>query len=233
MQPNDQLNLQIPKFYFLLALLLLCLNFQLLLSSAAVNNYQKVTFKTEDEAVIEGSFFEGKKARAVVFAHGAVFSKEGWYPLAERLQKQGIASVAIDFRGYGNSKPGKSSELYYDILGAVDFLEKKGFEHIALVGGSMGGSAILRALGHKVDSRIDKVVLLAPAGGEVIKSHTIKKLFVVAEKDRFYSRVHTLYTASSEPKELKVYPGSAHAQHIFKTESGADLTNLIIYFLHD
>lgn len=123
--------------------------------------------------------------------------------------------------------------LYCDISGAVDFLEKKGFEQIALVGGSMGGTAILRALGRKVNPRIDKVALLAPAGGEAIKSRTIKKLFVVAEKDRFYSGVHTLYTASSEPKELKLYAGSAHAQHIFKTEYGADLANFIIYFLHD
>ena len=233
MQPKIRLNALILKIHFLLALLFPYFSLQLSPSSAAVNNYQKVTFKTEDGAVIEGSFFKAKKTRAVVFAHGAVFSKESWYPLAERLQKKGIASVAIDFRGYGNSTPGRSKELYYDILGAVDYLEKRGFEHIALVGGSMGGAAILGALGHKVNPRIDKVIILAPAGGEAIRSHTIKKLFIVAEKDRFYSRVHTLYTASSEPKELKVYPGSAHAQHIFKTESGDELTNFIIHFLRD
>jgi len=232
MQPKIRLNALILKIHFLLALLFPYFIFQLSLSSAAVNNYQKVTFKTKDVTLIEGSFFKAKKTRAVVFAHGAVFSKESWYPLAERLQKQGIASITIDFRGYGNSTPGRNNTLYYDILGAVDYLEKRGFEHIALVGGSMGGTAILHALGHKVNPRIDKVILLAPAGGEAIRSQTIKKLFIVAEKDRFYSRVHSLYTASTEPKELKVYPGSAHAQHIFKTESGADLTNFIIYFLH-
>jgi len=233
MELKIQFNSLIPKFHFLLVHLFPFFIIQLSLPSAGVTNYQKVTFKTEDGAIIEGSFFESKKTRAVVFAHGAVFSKESWYPLAERLQKVGITSISIDFRGYGNSTPGRSKELYYDISGAVDFLEKKGFEQIALVGGSMGGTAILRALGRKVNPRIDKVALLAPAGGEAIKSRTIKKLFVVAEKDRFYSGVHTLYTASSEPKELKLYAGSAHAQHIFKTEYGADLANFIIYFLHD
>ena len=234
MRSKGKPNLLILIFHFLLvALLFLSFRLQLPLSNAGVSDYQKVTFKTEDGAVIEGAFFKGIKTRAVVFAHGAIFNKESWYPLAERLQKQGVASIAVDFRGYGNSKPGKSRELYYDILGAVDYLERKGFKHIALVGGSMGGAAILRALGHKVSPRIDKVILLAPAGGEAIKSQTIKKLFVVAEKDRFYSGVYTLYKTSSEPKELKVYPGSAHAQHIFKSESGVDLTNFIIRFLHD
>ena len=99
--------------------------------------------------------------------------------MAKSLQKQGIASISIDFRGYGNSKTGRSSELYYDVLGAVDYLEKRGYEHIALVGGSMGGEAVLCALGHRVNPRIDKVVLLAPAGGEVIRSQTIKKLFKI------------------------------------------------------
>jgi dienelactone hydrolase len=222
-----------PKFHFLLAFLLFYLALQFSILSAGIASYQKVTYKTEDGVVIEGSFFKGKKARAVVFAHGAVFNKESWYPLAEHLQKKGIASISIDFRGYGNSDAGKSRELYHDILGAVSYLEKKGFDHIALVGGSMGAAAVLRALGHKENPRIDKVVLLAPAGGEAIRSHTIKKLFIVTEKDRLYQKVHSLYTASSEPKEFKVYPGSTHAQHIFKTDSGTDLTNFIVHFLRD
>jgi alpha-beta hydrolase superfamily lysophospholipase len=222
-----------PHLPLLLASLFLSFCLASSLSRANAGSFQKVTFKTEDGAIIEGTFFEEKKNRAVVFAHGKVFNKESWYPLCERLQKEGIASLAIDFRGYGNSKPGRNNEIYYDVLGAVEYLKKKGFEHIVLVGGSMGGTAILRALAHTSDPRIDKVVLLAPAGGEAIKSQRIKKLFVVAEKDGLYAMVYNLYQASSEPKEFKVYPGSAHAQHMFKGEYGADLTNLIIRFLKD
>ena len=203
------------------------------LSVSVASNYQEVTLRTEDGGKIVGSFFEEKKDRGVVFTHGAVFNKESWYSLSERLRKEGISSLAIDFRGYGDSVGGKSKELYYDVLGAVDYLEKRGIEHIALVGGSMGGAAILRALANKVNERIDKVVLLAPAGGEAIKSKIIKKLFIVSRMDKFYSRVHALYTASSEPKELKVYSNASHAQHIFKTEAEEDLTNLIITFLKD
>ena len=117
-----------PHFLFLLTRIFLSFCLGLTLSEADVSSFQTVTFTTEDGATIEGNFFKGKKGRAVVFAHGKVFNKESWYPLCERLQKEGIASLAIDFRGYGNSKPGKSNKIYYDVLGAVDYLEEQGFQ---------------------------------------------------------------------------------------------------------
>ena len=97
----------------------------------------------------------------------------------------------------------------------------------------MGGTAILHALEHRVNQTINKVILLAPAGGEPIKNKNIRKLFIVTKEDRFYSRVYALYTESSDPKELKVYPGTAHAQHMFKTESAQDIIILIINFLRE
>lgn len=197
------------------------------------STFRTVTFATDDGGTIGGSLFVAKQNRAVVFAHGAAFNKESWYSLAERLQKEGITALAIDFRGYGNSRPGRTAELYRDLLGALGYLEKEGCQHISLVGGSMGGAAILRALGHTVDPRIESVILLAPAGGDPSKSTTVRKLFVVAEQDRFRATVSTLYDGSAEPKQLKVYSGSAHAQHLFKTEHGKDLTSLIVHFLGD
>ncbi len=206
-------------------------SFFLFLSTAFAGNYQVVTFETKDGAQIEAAFFEAKKNQAVVFTHGAVFNKESWYPLAEKLKERGVSSLTIDFRGYGNSKPGKSGRLYYDVLGAVNYLEQRGFEQIALVGGSMGGSAILHALNHEVNPKINRIILLAPATGEPVKSKTINKLFIVTKGDRFYSTVYDLFAASAEPKELKVYPGASHAQHIFKDESGPGVEILIIDFL--
>ena len=64
-------------------------------------------------------------------------------------------------------------------------------------------------------------------------SHVESADFIVTENDRFYSVVYSLYKASSEPKELKMYPGSAHAQHIFKSEHEKNLTSFIIRFLDE
>ena len=199
---------------------------------ATTNGYELITYTTEDGGLIEASFFEGDQDLVVIFAHGAVFNKESWYFMAESLQKEGISSLSLDFRGYGNSKKGNTSKLSLDILGAIDYLKEKGFRKIAIVGGSMGGAAILNALDIKTDAVIEKVVLLAPAGGVGIASKSIKKLIVVSKDERLFTHVNTIYNESTQPKEMKVYPGSFHAQHMFKAEYSDELTNLIIDFLN-
>ena len=87
----------------------------------------------------------------VIFAHGAIFNKESWYFLAEKLQQKGIASLSIDFSGYGKSKAGTGG-LPNDILGAVAYLKTKKYNKIAIVGGSMEGAAVLNALKIKTDA---------------------------------------------------------------------------------
>ena len=201
------------------------------LGCSAEEAFEVVAFPTADGGLIEAALFAAEGDRAAVFAHGAVFDKESWYPQAERLQKAGVTALSIDFRGYGNSKAGTAAEKYHDILGAVAFLEAKGFEKIAVVGGSMGGAAVLRALAHSDSKAIVKAVLLAPAGGDPIASTTISKLFIVSEGDRLAATVQRLHEASTKPKELKVYPGNAHAQHLFKTEHAEDLMKRIIKFI--
>lgn len=67
-------------------------------------DFKLITYKTEEGGAIEASFFDGGKELAVVFAHGAIFNKVSWYFMAEKIQSKGVASLSIDFRGYGNSK---------------------------------------------------------------------------------------------------------------------------------
>ncbi|MDA2925437.1 alpha/beta fold hydrolase [Acidobacteria bacterium AH-259-L09] len=205
----------------------------LILSAGGKSPYETVTFETSDGAVIEADYFEGTTGRVVVFAHGAVFDKESWHVQARSLQERGISSLCINFRGYGNSLAGETNEKHQDVLGALKYLGSKGVERIGLVGGSMGGAEVNRALQYTHDPKVDKVLLLAPAGGEALENQSRKKLFVVAEGDFAAPVVRSMYEASSEPKELKVYSGSAHAQHLFKTEHGDDLSDLIIRFMKD
>ena len=199
---------------------------------ATNDGFELITYTTEDGGIIEASFFKGDQDLVVIFAHGAIFNKESWYFLAQRLQKENMSSLSLDFRGYGNSKKGSTSKRSLDILGAVDYLKGKGFKKIAIVGGSMGGAAVLNALDIKMDAVIRKVVLLAPAGGNRIASNSIKKLIVVSKNDGLFTRVNKIYNESSQPKKLKVYPGSIHAQHMFKAEYSNELIDLIIDFLN-
>jgi pimeloyl-ACP methyl ester carboxylesterase len=200
-------------------------------NSLTKNNFTLITYQTEDGGTIEASFFDGGKDLAVIFAHGAVFNKESWYFMAEKLQSKGVSSLSLDFRGYGNSKTGTTTNKAFDILGAIDYLKKEGFENIVLVGGSMGGAAILNALQIKTNTSIKKVVLLAPAGGEAVSSSSIEKLFIVSKNEGLFSKVEMLFNSSTQPKTLKIYEGSFHAQHMFKSSYADEIARLIIDFI--
>jgi dienelactone hydrolase len=180
-----------------------------------------VEIKTEAGGTFSAAFFEGGKDKVAVFVPGAVFNRESWFDVSLRLQQQGIASLSLD---------GKTGDA---VLAAVDFLKAKGFKNIVLVGGSMGGSAVLHALETRTDECISGVILLAPAGGPPVKSTEINKLFIVSKEDRLgiYPSVRNLYNNSSDPKKLEEFDGSEHAQHMFKTAHKEALTGLIVDFV--
>ncbi|MDH5366402.1 MAG: alpha/beta hydrolase [Cyclobacteriaceae bacterium] len=196
----------------------------------AQDAFELVHFDTEDGGKIEAAYLKADDDTAVIFAHGAIFNKESWYFLAEAFQKRGISALSIDFGGYNNSKAGNTGKKLYDILGAITFLEGKGFSDINIVGGSMGGAAVLGALSYK-NTSISKVVLLAPAGGSAIKSRDMDKLFIVSKEEGLYNRVKSIYNDSESPKVMKEYSGNAHAQHMFKTDYADELKALIIDFI--
>lgn len=95
----------------------------------------------------------------------------------------------------------------------------------------MGGAAVLSALSNNFIP-INKVVWLSPARGAAIVSTASDKLFVVSEKEGMFSRVMAIYNASAEPKQIKIYPGNAHAQHLFKTDVRDELIERIISFIN-
>ena len=94
----------------------------------------------------------------------------------------------------------------------------------------MGGSAVLQALVHVENVDVDAVVILA-ATGPAVKRADIRKLFAVSQGDRLSPRVKEVFEASSEPKELRILPGEAHAQHMFNTAHAEELMEAIVEFL--
>lgn len=210
---------------------LICIFFIISSSSVAIAKpYDLINFSTEDGGKIEAAFFESSHDKVVIFAHGAIFNKESWYFLAEAFQHKGISALSIDLRGYGNSVPGSTTKKMYDILGAITYLKEQGFTDINVVGASMGGAAVLMALANN-SIPISKVVLLAPAGGPAIKSTASDKLFVVSDNEGMFDRVMDIYTASAEPKQIQIYPGNTHAQHLFKTDIRDELIERVINFI--
>ena len=183
--------------------------------------YGEVVLTTKEGEKTGAAFFKGKTNRAAVFVPGAVFNKESWFFLARPLQLLGISSLSLDKR-----RP-------YAVISAIGFIKDKGLNSISLVGGSMGGGAILSALEQMTDQHVDRIALLAPYGGSPVTSRKTDKLFIVAKEDALglYPHVRSLYGNSSDPKIIKEYKGQEHAQHLFNGEHKEHLTRLIVDFI--
>ena len=202
---------------------------------------KRISFRTHDGGLIFGNLY-GTGERGVVLAHGGRFNKESWEPQARMLQTAGFRILAIDFRGYGQSRsPGQadalSAPLYLDVLGAVRYLRRTGSKTISVVGASMGGGAGADAMIAAHPGEIGRLVVLGGAAGngppEKIKG---RKLFIVAREDASATgprlpEIQKQYEKIPDPKRLILLDGSAHAQFLFQTEQGNRVMDEILRFL--
>jgi pimeloyl-ACP methyl ester carboxylesterase len=205
---------------------------------------EHVSFPTADGGLIHADLY-GKGDRAVVLAHGGRFNKESWKKQAEALEKAGFRVLALDFRGYGQSRgPGQSNPLgaplHLDVLAAVRYLKKTGVNSVSIVGGSMGGGAAGDASVQAEPGEIDRLVFLG-CGGSDTNPEKMKgrKLFIIARDDAGprdiprLPKVRESYVKTPGPKELIIVEGSAHAQFLFATEHGDRVMREILRFLRE
>lgn len=189
----------------------------------------EVSFDTADGGEIHALLY-GSGEHGVVLAHGGVFDKESWAPLAPRLAEAGLQVLAIDFRGYGLSKPGsQGNTLYLDVLAAISYLKAHGATRVSVLGASMGGGAVGRAAVMAGPGEIDRLILLAPVAipnpEQIHASHIV---YITTEDDPSVTRTRSQYKSAPEPKSFEILPGDSHAQHIFKTEQSEALVELIV-----
>jgi pimeloyl-ACP methyl ester carboxylesterase len=87
---------------------------------------------------------------AAVLCHGLGTDHRAMRPSAQRLARQGIATLTFDFRGHGRSDGAIDGDEAEDVLAAIGFLRsypKIDLRRIALVGHSLGALASIRAAG--------------------------------------------------------------------------------------
>ncbi len=220
------------------AILAVCLGLILFMTAAVSFSgeqeivWHEVTFPSPDSGTVSADIY-GSGDRGVVLAHGRIFDKVSWRPLALKLAREGMIALPIDFRGYGSSKAGdQENALYNDVLAAIAYLHESGVKKVSVIGGSMGGGAAARAAVESKAGAIDHLILLSPVPieqPEAISAASI--LYVVSAEEGLFEAVKSQYKKAPEPKRLEVLAGDAHAQHIFKTSLGPDLTKLILEFL--
>ncbi|MBM3204579.1 alpha/beta hydrolase [Candidatus Uhrbacteria bacterium] len=126
---------------------------------------ERITFQTSDGVNIVGTFIAPVNARrCVLLLHMMPADRSSWQELQNRLEDKGMASLAIDLRGHGESEGDQEfqAESEKDVEAALVWLEEKGFLHgqLAMVGASIGANLALQAVANHRD--IPKVVLLSP-----------------------------------------------------------------------
>ncbi len=205
---------------------------------------EHVSFPTRDGGLVHADLY-GRGDRGVVLAHGGRFNKESWRKQAQELERAGFRALAIDFRGYGQSRgPGHSdplsAPLHLDVLAAVRYLHKTGAKTVSVVGGSMGGAAAGAASVEAEPGEIDRLVFLGSGGSQNNpEKMTGRKLYIVARDDLGpgdvprLPKIRELYAKAPGPKELIIMEGSAHAQFLFTTDQGDRVMREIVRFLSE
>jgi pimeloyl-ACP methyl ester carboxylesterase len=108
---------------------------------------------------------EGKGSQTLIFIHGLGSYLPAWQLNIKDLQKH-FRCIALDLPGYGQSSKGDYAigmDFYAQTI--LDLMDKLNLKKVVLVGHSMGGQiALTTAL--KNSSKIERLILIAPAGLE-------------------------------------------------------------------
>ncbi|MGH9650044.1 MAG: alpha/beta hydrolase [Terriglobales bacterium] len=212
----------------------------MLAHSSVLEAPERVSFATQDGGLVYADM-NGKGDHGVVLAHGGRFNKESWEKQARALAAAGFRVLAIDFRGYGQSRgPGQSdpvsAPLHFDVLAAVRYLKETGAKTVSVVGASMGGVAAADASIEAGSGEIDALCCLAAwraarqrsSRGANYSSRPATTLPRVAHRGwSGFGRS----TRECQSRKLVILEGSAHAQFLFQTAQGERLMSEILRFL--
>jgi uncharacterized protein len=199
----------------------------LLLTLAACGSSEDVTtrmarFATADGVELVGDV-RGRGDAGVVLAHMYPTDRTSWSEFAELLAQEGFLTLAMDFRGFGDSGGSRDiSQLWQDVLAGADELRRRGARRVVVIGASMGGTAALVAASR---AELDGVVTLsAPstfmgiaAPAEVVAAVDEPKLFVAAQGDgQAALTAQSLYTTASGAKRVEIVTGSDHGTDLLE-----------------
>lgn len=129
-------------------------------------DFEEVTVRSRDGLKLAAWFIPAPGSdRAIVFVHGKDSCRScefqgRFVESACRLHAEGFNILMIDLRGHGQSEGrhltlGEHERL--DVLGAVDWLQQRGFSKIGVLGVSLGAASAARAAAD-------------PQGGQAIKA---------------------------------------------------------------
>lgn len=107
-----------------------------------------------------------QSAPVMVHVHGFAISGRYLLPTAQRLSAS-YRTIVPDLPGYGRSqRPARTLDIPQLSEALVELLDALHIERATLVGNSLGCPVICETV-HRVPDRVDRAVLVSPAGGRV------------------------------------------------------------------
>ena len=151
-------------------------------SPAFAETQQTVRLHTTDDVTVTGTYYpiQRNPAPAVLLIHSVARNRTTWEAFAKLLQQNGMAALAIDLRGHGESTRKLTADgsvtidyhnfatrdfqdMLLDIEAAVDWLQAQpeiDHNRIALVGESLGANLVLRYAA--INEDLAAVVVFSP-----------------------------------------------------------------------
>ena len=218
-------------------------------AASAPVSAQTLSLSAPDGALIVGTFYAAGKENspAVLMLHQFGSNRESYRELAGQFQKNGIAVLAIDGRGFGDSTskqdgsriaPSQSAEsvvgMKSDVAAALKFLsEQKTVDQtrIGIIGASYGSSlAIIQAADNPA---VKSVALLSPGTNyfgslptmPAVEKYGARPLLIVAAEDDEESAAAARkldQLATGDRHQLQIYGRGGHGTAILQAGVGLD-----------
>ncbi len=118
-------------------------------------SFENISFRSRrDDVTLRGWLLKAAddQGRVVIMVHGHNSARDdestGMYRVAKHLVEQNFSVLMFDLRGYGQSEGERFSLAWFeqqDVRGAIAFVQSRGYQHIGLLGYSMGAASSLLA----------------------------------------------------------------------------------------
>jgi alpha-beta hydrolase superfamily lysophospholipase len=212
---------------------------------AAIDDCLKPSIQTVSMAASDGTplvgVVVGSGSRGVLLAHELNSNLCAWFPFAERLAADGYLVLAIDLRGFGASGFAPGGRYDLDVVAGAAELHERSAHRVALMGASLGATAVLTAAPQLGDTLAGVISLSGPSsfGGldaeEAVAGLRVPMLLLAAEGDgRFAQDARDLYRAAPDDVDtLELLPGFDHGTNLLRFDQARVTERLVLSFLRD